>query len=154
MDAKEQAKQELFDWTESMKSRSLPEVIETMAEIRDELDDLKDKKSKLEKMFDALRLNALPEMMDEQDVSTITVETQFGKKRISLQGDIYFSILAANREPAYEWLRDHGHGDLIKETVNSSSGKAWAKEMIKQGEQLPDIFKATPYTRAQLTSVK
>jgi len=151
---KEQAKQELFNWTEEMKSRPIPAVIETMAEIRAELDQLKERTSYLNKRFDALRLNALPEMMDEQDVSTITVDTPYGKKRISLMGDVYFSILAANKESAYNWLRDNGHEDLVIETVNASSGKAWAKEMIKQGEEIPEIIKATPYTRAQLTSVK
>jgi len=148
------AKQELFDWTEDLKTRPLAEVIEIMAQVRAELDTLKEKKSKLEKQFDAIRLNALPELMDEQDISTITVETAYGKKRISLTGDIYFGILKDNREAAYEWLRKNGHEDLIQETVNSSSGKAWAKEMVKQGVELPDIFKATPYTRATLTSVK
>ena len=33
------------------------------------------------------------------------------------------SILVANREAAYEWLRDHGYDDIIKNDVSVSFGR-------------------------------
>ena len=143
------------EYADSLKQASLQELITEQAKIRAELDAIKEIKSGLEKKHDLLRLNLVPSKMDEKDTTNITIETPIGKFRTTLQGDLYFSIPASSREETYEWLRENGHGDLIKETVNASSGKAWAKECMKQGIALPeDKFKVTPFTRAQLTKVK
>lgn len=129
------------------------DTIQTLAakqrELSEQLDILKTISSHIQKEYDAIRLNVLPEKMDNEDVSNVTI---VGVGRVTVLGDIYFSIPAESREDTYNWLRKNGHGDLIQETVNSSSGKSWAKEMIKKGLPLPqDLFKITPFSRAQIT---
>jgi hypothetical protein len=120
--------------------------------LQDKLELLKSISTTLQKEYDTIRLNILPEKMDEDDITTITLA---GVGRVTIQSDLYFSIPADRREEAYHWLTDNGHGDLIQETVNSSSGKAWAKEMLKKGQTLPeDLFKVSPFSRAQITKVK
>ena len=142
-------KSQLID---EFKLLSIPDLVKRMAETKEALDAAKEVESEHQAVFDILRLMVLPEKMDEEDVSTMTVA---GVGRVSIQSDIYFSIPAALREEAFDWLRDHGHGDIIQETVNSSTGKAWAKEAIKKGEVLPeDLFKVTPFSRVQLTRIR
>lgn len=128
------------------------DMIRELAHVKRELEAAKEIKSTLEKKFDAIRLRLLPNRMEEEGLENITVA---GAGRVNLQGDLYFSIPADTKFEAFDWLREHGHGDIIQETVNSSTGKAWAKEVIKSGEALPDsLFRVTPFTRAQITLAK
>lgn len=140
------------DYAESMKRLPIVELIREMARIKKDLEKAKKAKTDFQKQFDIIRLNILPDKMEEEGISTTTL-SDVG--RVSLSSDLYFSIPAEKRDDAYKWLRNHGHGDIIKETVNSSIGKKFAKEMLLAGETLPDtIFKVTPFTRASLTKVK
>jgi hypothetical protein len=125
------------------------ELVKEMSKVKAQLDEVKAQKTDLQKLYDLLRLRLLPERMDAEDVSTLTVD---GAGRVSLQSDLYFSIPADRREEAYKWLRENGAGDIIRPTVNAGTGKAWAKEMLLNGKQLPEgLFKVTPYTRAIIT---
>jgi hypothetical protein len=119
-----------------------------MNTIRAELDQLKEKSTSLQKEYDALRLNIIPEKMDEQDITNITIE---GVGRLGLTSDVYASI--DDQEKAFTWLRENRRGDIIKETINSSSLKATIKEIIKNGREIipPGLFKITPFTRASIT---
>ena len=91
----------------------------------------------------------LPEAMDDEGVSNISIE---GVGRITLRGEVYCSILADNREAAYNWLRDTGRGSLITETVNASTLKAAAKAWLKRGEEIPEsLIKITAISVAVLT---
>lgn len=108
-----------------------------------------DVKTGIQKQFDYLRKAALPAKMEEMGIESAKIK---GVGRIGIRPELYASILADNREAAYEWLREHGHGDIINPTVNSSTFKAFCKEAMKQGEELPDeLFKITPYDMATLT---
>lgn len=102
--------------------------------------------------YDHIKLKALPDLMAEMELRTFTVE---GAGRVQIGGDVYASISADNKEKAYAWLREHNYGSLITETVNASTLKAWCKEGMEQGREMPDdLFKVTPYSRATLVKVK
>ncbi len=116
----------------AIKTKSIVELVTLQDTIKDTIDTLKGFKTALEKRYDTLRLSILPEKMDEEEVANITVT---GVGRAYIQSDLYFSIPAETKEDAYDWLKDHGHEDIVQETVNSSSGKAWAKQMIKVESQ-------------------
>lgn len=137
---------------DSLKKLTVQELAARQRYLGETLELLKRLSSTINAEYDAIRLGILPDKMDEEDITNITVS---GVGRITVQSDIYFLIPAPFREDAYEWLRKNGHGDLIQETVNSSSGKAWAKEMFKKGELPPeDLFKVTPFSRSQITKEK
>jgi len=131
-----------------MRTKSIVELAAFMNTIRAELDQLKEKSTSLQKEYDALRLNIIPEKMDEQDITNITIE---GVGRLGLTSDVYASI--DDQEKAFIWLRENRRGDIIKETINSSSLKATIKEIIKNGREIipPGLFKITPFTRASIT---
>lgn len=136
---------------EVMKRQSIQDLAARQRQIQEQLEIFKLVTTALNRELDTIRLNILPEKMDEEDITNITIA---GVGRVVVQSDIYFSIPADSKPDAYDWLRDHGHGDLIQETVNASSGKAWAKEMFKKGEILPEsLFKVVPFSRAQITRI-
>lgn len=102
--------------------------------------------------YDQLKLKGLPDLMAELEMRTFTVE---GIGRVQLAGDVYASIPADKKDEAYNWLKSNNYGSLVQETVNSSTLKAWAKEGMTQGREMPeDLFKVTPFTRASLVKVK
>jgi hypothetical protein len=78
-----------------------------------------------------------------------------GLGRLGLTSDVFARIVTERRADAYQWLSDHGFGDLIQPTVNSSSLKATMRKLIKDGkESIPDdLFIVTPYQRASITKV-
>lgn len=106
--------------------------------------DLKDTNMAIEAITKVL----LPQKMDEQGIQNVKID---GVGRISLRGEVYASILAENRELAYDWLRNTGRAALITNTVNPSTLKAAAREWIKNGEEIPEFIKITPATVATLT---
>lgn len=81
---------------------------------------------------------SMPQRMDAESVKTFNTDNF----RVTRTARVFASITAEQIETAYEWLRDNGYGSLIKETVNSSSLSAAAKEMMQEGEELPEeLFK-------------
>lgn len=125
------------------------DIIRAMDEQRKLKEDLEDQLKAINKEYDFLRLNMVPARFEEEGIENLKVE---GVGRVSLTGDMYVSILADQKEEAYEYFRDIGKGSLITETINSSTLKATVKAMIKAGEDVPEsLIKVTPFTRASIT---
>lgn len=127
---------------------NLKEAAERYKDLRDQIKDLKDRQAELQKEFDEIRFNTIPDLMDEMGVGTITFK-EVG--RIQLAGDLNVSIPADKREEAYDWLEKHGHGDIVKPGVHPSALKGFVKEALREGEELPeDIFRMHLFTRASV----
>ena len=135
-------------YIEALKEMSVVELAGRLRELKDLKEaqeaDLKDTNMAIEAIVNVL----LPEKMDEQGIQNVKID---GVGRISLRGEVYASILAENRDVAYNWLRETGRAALITNTVNPSSLKAAAKEWLKNGEEIPEFIKITPVTVATLT---
>ena len=137
------------DRKSQLQSMKLLEAVKEMERIRERLEEIKAVKTEHQEEFDLLRLGIIPGLMDEDEITNITID---GVGRVTLTGDVYASIPASERDRAYQWLRDNNHGGLIVETVNSGTLKAFVKGVIKKGEELPeDMFKVTPFSRASIT---
>ena len=134
----------------AMEGKSLLQLAESMNDIRIQLDKAKEVKTKLQGKYDILRLNLIPAAMEENDITNITID---GIGRLGLTSDIYASVVAKNKDETWEWLRNNGHGDIIKETINAGTLKATLKAIMRKGEEtIPEgLFKITPYTRASIT---
>ena len=126
----------------------LTQQILRMKELKMHIDELDDAKKELTKEYDKLRLFDVPNSMAENgDVRSITGE--FG--RCTLTADLSVSVL--NKPKLHTWLEESGNGPLIVPTVNSQTLKAFTKEMMQKGEDLPeDILKISPFVRAVLYS--
>lgn len=126
----------------------LIDMAKRMKEVSDKYDALDDKMKMLNVEYDALRLRAIPDKMAELDIKTVTYD---GIGRVQVAADCYASIPAEKKSDAFSWLRSNAFGDLIVENVNPSTLKAFAKEQMKAGNDLPeDLFKVTPFSRASI----
>lgn len=92
------------------------EIRQTEKEIEDLEKDLKARKEKLLKLTD----QEMPSLMAEMGISSLTLEDGAVVKVTQTYGA---SILVENRPKAYDWLRDHGYDDIIKNTVSCQFGR-------------------------------
>lgn len=80
---------------------------------------------------------AFPSRLDAEECKTFNTDDS----RVTRTAKVYAAIPGDKREAAYEWLRANGYEGLIQETVNSSSLSGAAKEMMANGNELPeDLF--------------
>jgi hypothetical protein len=126
----------------------------TLSELATELRDLKallaDQEAvakETKKRIDALCKTAIPELMDSMDIENAKIE---GVGTIYLRHDLYANVKADDRDKFYDWLRDNGFDELIKETVHPGTLKAWAKEQLDQAKPLPEAVQAAFVTQASL----
>lgn len=77
---------------------------------------LKDAKKELLKLTD----EDLPASMAEMGLASFTLDDG---SQIDVKPTYGASILVDNRPKAYEWLRDHGYDDIIKNNVSVSFGR-------------------------------
>jgi len=127
----------------------LGDKIRELAELQKRQKDLKEQLSGLNMAIDRLSINEIPDLMDELGFENLKVE---GVGRISCRSDLRIHVPAAQREALYEWLENTGNESLIASTVNASTLKAFVKESIKRGTDIPDdLINVTPYSRAVIT---
>ncbi len=126
--------------------------------------------SKINDRYRELTENEMPSLMDEIGVSSITLNNG---QTVRIDSSLHCGIPASRKEEAHEWLRQNGHGDIIKNEINIKFGKsednmvgeiqevaerlglkfdrkeavhamtlkAFTKEQMRQGAQLPlDLF--------------
>lgn len=85
----------------------------------------------------------IPEAMTEAGVRTY--ETVDGRK-VALREVVSASIPKARQEEAYAWLREHGHGDLIKNEVIAQLGRGGDNEAGEIAGYLEEHY-GVPVTR-------
>lgn len=121
-------------------------AINKMKELKTELDEIDEYRKALQAEYDKYRLHEIPNIMAENnDLRSITGE--FG--RCTLTSDL--SVKVSNKIELHRWLEDSGNGSLIVPTVNAQTLKAFVKEQLRNGEQLPEeIITISPFVRAVL----
>ena len=103
------------------------DALKDISELSQKLVDLEDEASVLEKALKKIKEDArkiseevIPEKMNEMNLTSISLKD--GSK-LEVVPAIYASIPAKYKEEAFDWLRDHGHGDLIKNQLSASFGR-------------------------------
>lgn len=74
-----------------------------------------DKKKELQN----LRQKIIPDLLRSAGINSFTLDDGVA---VELKDELFPDIPAAKREEAYQWLRDNGHGDLIKHEVKITFG--------------------------------
>ena len=87
------------------------------------------------KQIHTLETETLPDMLKALGLKDLTMTS--GAK-ISLYDILSTSITDDNRDEAHDWLRKHGHGDIIKNTVTVTFGKGEDEEATTLVEGLLD----------------
>lgn len=115
------------------------------------MEEAKAEVSAIQKAFDTLRQVTIPDEMEAAGISSANFP---GIGRLTLTPDLFAGIQPKQQHAAHHWLFAKGHGDLIKDYVHPSTLKAFIKELLENGESLPEeLFKATPYQRASVTKI-
>lgn len=132
---------------ELMEGCSLNEGVYLQRDLRDLNDKAEELKTALGKVYDWSRTALVPDLMESNGVELVKLE---GVGRVSLTSDLSASM--PDKAAGYAWLIENEAGDLITETVNSSTLKAWLRRRMKDGLDVPeDIFKISMFTRSTIT---
>tara|TARA_R110002110_G_scaffold142015_8_gene330132 strand:+ start:3292 stop:3780 length:489 start_codon:yes stop_codon:yes gene_type:complete len=135
---------------EAILSADTPTVLSLLSEVRQYDDNLKYLKKRTAEIHKRMKEEIVPQKFTEQGISSITVDgyrfTVSSQARTTIQKDM--------KDEAYDWLRDNGLGDLVTETVNSSTLSATAKSLMSEGVDLPDdIFNIYSFENTSVTKV-
>lgn len=108
---------------EKLDQQGLATVAELARKIRDKEEriksleeDLKAEKKALVKLTD----EDMPAMLAEMGISSFSLDDG---SQVEVKQTYGASILVNNRPQAYEWLRDHGYDDIIKNSVICQFGR-------------------------------
>ncbi len=116
------------------KIRELVELITASEKLHDKLEEEAKNVAAKTMRFRALLL----------DVMDSIGMTQFRMKDVGL---VYIhnspkaSVLKADKEELMQWLKDHGHGDIVKEDVNTNTLKAFVRGLREEGQPLPPLVR-------------
>ena len=129
-----------------LEGKKVSELAALIADWKETLD-LADKvKKEMQKAYDFVTISIVPDRMDDEGIETLKVA---GVGRLQASSDIRCSVPAVNREALEYWLRENGHGELVKSSVNSSSLKAFVKEQMREDGNYPkELLKIEPFSRA------
>lgn len=128
---------------------SYAELAARLAELRDQISNKESEVSLLKQEREILQKKVLPEKMSADGMQNVTVK---GVGRLSIRPDMQVSVLAENRMLLQRWLKDNGFGELVVETINSSTLKAFVKEQVNEGNDLPfDLINIHAFEQVTLT---
>jgi len=103
----------------------------------------------LQAEYDVLRMRLIPDQIENEGlVSPVNVA---GIGKIVISPDVQVSIKSGEQPQLFAWLRKRKLGDLIQDTLNSSTLKAFVKSRILKGQEIPkDFLNVTPLERASI----
>jgi hypothetical protein len=115
--------------------------------LRDEIEALEATLSQKKESKKQLEEREIPELMERAEIEKITFQ---GIGTIYLKTEPKASVLKENEPVFFQWLKDNGHGDIVKETVHHRTLSSWAKEVLEQGLPVPEIVQVFHQTKAVL----
>jgi hypothetical protein len=124
-------------------ARSFVTLHRLMAVVSQKLD-------RLDKLFALYKTKECPAVLEAAGVTHIPLTEGY---RVGISYLTRASILAGQKEEAYKWLIDNGHGDIIIETVNSSTLSALASHLQEEENlTLPEsLFNTALMTNTSVT---
>lgn len=120
-----------------------------MKDLKEQIKALEDAVKPLKKEYEELTRTIIPQKLEQEGLSTVNIK---GLGRITVTQQMSVSVLKDNQALLRKWMRDHGYGELVVETINSSTLKAWLKERIEAADDYPaDLLNIFAYEQASLT---
>ena len=146
----EEDKQNQLKLSSDDDKKTLSQQVEKLKSLEDKLKKAESDLKKLKQEADALSNDIIPTMMTEMNISTIKLADGTAVEVKPVYGA---SIPIDKKEEAYNWLRQNGLGDLIKNEVTVSFGRnednkamAYANLAQGQGYQPVQKLKVEPMT--------
>ena len=107
-------------------------------EAKEKLEQLKLQTSEAQKEFDEAE-NKLLELMSAQGKDATAKYEGLGYVSVT-KPMVYASCVKDNEGQLFEYLKKDGRSDLIKEAVNARSLSGYVKELIEQGNPIPEFI--------------
>ena len=114
----EKDQQDLVDKTSSI--QSLADQIQMLEGLNHRIELSENNLKDLKKEHDRLSGEVIPTMMAEMGLAHLKLSDG---STVDVKPNYSASITIANREAAFNWLRDNGLGDIIKNDITVSFGK-------------------------------
>ena len=144
----EQDKTDILDKSENIKS--LSNEVQKMESLVKEIEDIEENLKKRKKDLDVISAEVIPTMMSEMGLSQLKL---MDGSMIDVKPFYNATITIANRESAFNWLRQNGLGDIIKNEMVVSFGRGednkaaeYAELAKSQGLQPAQKLKVEPMT--------
>ncbi len=99
--------------------KQLSQLVRQLRNIEQQIEDTEQHLKTLKAEKQKLSIESIPNLMDEMGVERLDVDGVSVERKLIVQA----SIPVANREEAFEWLRDNHLDDIIKNDVVCSFGK-------------------------------
>ena len=144
----EQDKTDVLDKSENLKV--LSNEVQKMESLATEIEGIEDKLKQRKKDLEHLSGEIIPTMMSEMGLSQLKL---MDGSQIEVKPFYNATITAANRESAFNWLRQNGLADIIKNEMVVSFGRGednkaaeYAELAKSQGLQPAQKLKVEPMT--------
>lgn len=144
----EQDKTDVLDKSENIKS--LSNEVQKMESLSKEIEDIEENLKKKKKDLDVISGEVIPTMMSEMGLSQLKL---MDGSQIDVKPFYNATITVANRESAFNWLRQNGLADIIKNEMVVSFGRGednkaaeYAELAKSQGLQPAQKLKVEPMT--------
>ena len=136
------------DFLDTVEVTTIAQECVNLKQKEDEIAELEDKLKKKKEEADHISSKVIPELLAEQGLSEIKLAD--GSK-VSVKKEFRATLPKDDlrRESAYQWLRDQGLGDIIKNNVTVSFGKG----EDNKANQLVDLAVANGFTPQQKSDV-
>lgn len=95
-------------------------------ELKDELKDVNGEVERLER--------ELADMMLQEEVPNFNRNGHL----FYISTRTFASPAAGQRDALYSWLKAHGYGDLVQETVHAGTLSSFIKELLEEADELPE----------------
>ena len=144
----EEDQQNLVDKTASI--QSLADQIQMLEGLNTRIETSENNLKDLKKEHDRLSGEVIPTMMAEMGLAHLKLSDG---STVDVKPNYSASITVANREKAFNWLRENGLGDIIKNEISVSFGRnednkaaSYAELAKGQGFQPTQKMKVEPMT--------
>ena len=117
-------------------------AVSQISELAQRLKDIRNYRAKVEARLDETKQKeteaeiALARFMSDKGVSSIKLVTG---EQVQAEEKLHASIPKECREEAFQWLDDHGHGDLVRSNVSVQFKKGQEEMVLKAIEALKAI---------------
>jgi hypothetical protein len=136
------------DFLDTVEVTTIAQECVNLKQKEDEIAELEDKLKKKKEEADHISSKVIPELLAEQGLSEIKLAD--GSK-VSVKQEFRATLPKdeVRRDAAYQWLRDQGLGDIIKNNVSVTFGKG----EDDKAQSLIDLAVANGYEPSQKSDV-
>ena len=130
--------------------QSLADQVERLSTLQQEIEKQEDALKQKKKNFEHLSAEVIPTMMAEMGLSHLKL---MDGSSVDVKPNYSASITIANKDAAFQWLRDNNLGDIIKNEISVSFGRNednkaadYASLASERGYQPTQKLKVEPMT--------